>query len=152
MESIMKKWHKILILALVSLSLTSCIGKVTVTAEIDGMNLMGYWAVTEDSRYENVANVRSYWWFNDEGNLFYYESQSPLGSPFSNGVLDTTGNKFDCIFAVGFDLTGRDLYLMNGLEAVKYGTIAVTSSDSYTFTVTGDNGYVQTCERIRTIK
>lgn len=148
----MKKWHLILSLAVVALSLSSCLKHEKTVAIIDGMDLIGDWAVTEDSRYELASVVRAYWTFSDQGNAYYYESQSPVGATFSGGVLDTGGNKFDCIFAFGFDVSGHDLNVLSGYDAQKYATIAVHSQNSFTITVPGQNGYTSTCERITSFK
>lgn len=148
----MKKLFLILSLLLAVTLSNSCGERQKTVAIIDGLDLIGDWAVTEDSRYELPSVVRAYWTFSDQGNAYYYESQSPVGATFSGGVLDTGGNKFDCIFAFGFDVSGHDLNVLSGYDAQKYATIAVLSSNSFTITVPGQNGYTSTCQRITSFK
>ena len=148
----MKKLFLILSLLLAVTLADSCGERQKTVAIIDGMDLIGDWAVTEDSRYELPSVVRAYWSFTDQGNAYYYESQSPVGATFSNGVLNTGGNKSDCIFAFGFDVSGHDLNVLSGYDAQKYATITVLSQNAFIIAVPGQNGYQSTCERLTSFK
>ena len=63
-----------------------------------------------------------------------------------------SGNNFDCIFASGFEINGHDLNLLNGMEAVKFASISITTPNNFVLTFEGDNGYTQGCQRIVSFK
>ena len=136
---IMKLLHRIIALAVVLVSMTSCFKHELAIANVEGVNLMGYWAVIEDSRYEMISNVRAYYQMTDQVNLYYYESKSAAGVPFDGQSMDS-GNNFDCIIASGFEINGHDLNLLNGMEAVKFATISITTPNNFVLTFEGDNG------------
>ena len=144
---IMKKWHIILSLALAMFSLTSCFNHENAVAQIGNFDLMGYWAVTEDSRYETTLNIKAYYSLTEQGNLYYYECNNMVGVPFDGQSIDT-GKNFNCVFASGFELSGSDLNLMDGTQSVKFATVTITSPNTFLLSFEGSNAYTQTCQRI----
>lgn len=138
-------------LAAVLVSMTSCFRHEAAIANVEGLDMMGYWAVIEDSRYEIVSNIRAYYQLTDKGNLYYYECKDPVGVPFDGQSMEI-GNKFDCMFASGFEINGHDLNLLNGVEAVKYATITVTTPNNFILSIEGKEPYTQGCQRITTVR